>query len=64
MVSNGQPDPLQATSLSTGLPTVTKTGYISLGTCCSLEADLLNSLHHVFTATHKGFRIMWETELH
>lgn len=56
MVSNWQLDPLQANSVSPGLPT--KTGYVSLETYWSLEAHLINSLHHVFTATLNGFRIL------
>lgn len=43
--------PLQAMSLSIRLQTVMKTGYVSLESYCSLEADLLNCLCHMFTAT-------------
>lgn len=43
--------PLQAMSLSTGLQTVMKTGYVSLESYCSLEAHLLSHLCHMFTAT-------------
>lgn len=43
--------PLQATSLSIGLQTAMKTEDVSLESYCSLEADLLNCLCHMFTAT-------------
>lgn len=51
-------DPLQAMSLSAGLQTVMKTGYVSVESYCSLEADLLHHLCHMFTATLNGLRIM------
>lgn len=58
MVSNWQLDCLQATSLPTGLPAVIRTSSVSLEIYCSLEAELSNSLHHVFTAILKRFGIM------